>query len=255
MRPRIAIILGSGLGELANRVNDPVIIPYRSDPNFPKTTARGHVGALVLGKLAGRDVVVMQGRFHLYEGYSVQQVTYPIDVFAAMGVDHLIVTNAVGAVNESFAPGDLMLITDHINLLGVNPLVGPHTATEPSRFVDMSAPYSHELAAIAQAAAIACGVPHQSGVYAATLGPSLETAAEVRYLRAIGAGAVGMSTVPEVIKARYFGMSVLGISCITNLATGMGSTVHNEPDFAEVARGSQDRFCAWISEIVSRIPQ
>ncbi|MEI8081952.1 MAG: purine-nucleoside phosphorylase [Actinomycetes bacterium] len=255
LRPRIAIVLGTGLGALADQLSDPVVLPYRSIPHFPESTVANQIGAVVIGRLRDRPVSILQGRFHLYQGYSASQVSYPIDVLAALGVQTLIVSNAAGGINESFSPGDLMLITDHINLSGANPLVGDHDPSQPSPFIDMSDAYSPHLAAVAQAAARTVGIEHRNGVYLGTLGPSFETAAEIRFMRSIGADAVGMSTVQEVIKARYLAMEVLGISCITNMATGVAGACHDYDEMIAVADKSQERLSRWVDEIVGQLPK
>jgi len=250
LQPRIAIVLGTGLGDLADQVSDRVVVPYNSIPHFPESTAAVTVGALVVGRLRDRPVAMMQGRFHLYEGHTAQQVSFPIEVLAALGVQTLIVSNAAGGINQAFSPGDLMLITDHINLSGANPLVGTQRDDRPSAFVDMSDAYSPRLRTLAHSSARDCGINHQSGIYLGTLGPSFETAAEIRFMRTIGADAVGMSTIPEVIKARQLGLEVLGISCITNMATGVAGACHDYQEMIAVANRSRDRFCRWVSEIV-----
>jgi purine-nucleoside phosphorylase len=220
VKPKIAMILGSGLGGLSKEV-DGVVIPYEEIPNFPRSTVEGHAGALHIGTLAGADVMVMSGRFHFYEGYSLQQVTFPIRIFRELGCHSMIVTNAAGGVNTSFDVGDLMLITDHINMLGANPLYGPNVASQGPRFPDMSTAYDVWYGALARGVASSLGVTLREGVYCATLGPSYETAAEIRMFRTVGADAVGMSTVPETIVARHAGLRVLGLSCITNMAAGI----------------------------------
>jgi purine-nucleoside phosphorylase len=219
-KPQVAMILGSGLGGLSKEV-DGVVIPYEEIPNFPRSTVEGHAGALHIGSLAGVDVMVMSGRFHFYEGYTLQQVTFPIRVFRELGCHSMIVTNAAGGVNTAFDVGDLMLITDHINMLGANPLYGANVAHHGPRFPDMSTAYDKEYGLAAKSVASLLGITLREGVYCATLGPSYETAAEIRMCRSIGADAVGMSTVPETIVARHAGLRVLGLSCITNMAAGI----------------------------------
>ncbi len=212
--PDAALILGTGLGALGLAITVECKIPYEEIPGFPLSTVESHAGRLLVGTLGGRRVMAMQGRFHRYEGYSLQQVTFPVRVLRALGASTLIVSNACGNMNPLWAPGDLMLITDHINLLGDNPLIGPHDAAFGDRFPDMSAPYDTELRAIARQ--VAPWITLREGVYAAVAGPNLETRAEYRMLRALGADVVGMSTVPEVIVAVQAGMRVLGISIITD---------------------------------------
>ncbi len=221
IRPQIALILGSGLGELADAVEDPAVIPYSEVPHWPRPTVVGHGGRLVIGQLEGKPVMVMQGRIHYYEGYSMAQVTFPIRVMQIMGIGSLIVTNAAGGLNPEFRAGDIMLITDQINLVGVggaNPLRGPNDDAFGPRFPEMTRAYDRELMGIARAVAADEGIELREGVYICLAGPTFETPAEVRMLRILGGDAVGMSTVPEVIVARHGGMRVLGFSGISNIA-------------------------------------
>jgi len=215
-RPAAAIILGTGLGGLAKEIKAEVVIPYEEIPGFPLSTVEAHAGRLILGSLSGKPVVAMQGRFHRYEGYSLQQVTFPVRVMHALGAETLVVSNACGGMHPLWAPGDLMLIADHINLIGDNPLIGPHDDRLGPRFPDMSQPYAESLRAMARKLALELGITLREGVYVAVTGPNLETRAEYRMLRAMGADVVGMSTVPEVIVAVQEGMKVLGISIITD---------------------------------------
>jgi purine-nucleoside phosphorylase len=215
-RPAAAIILGTGLGGLAKEIKTEAVIPYEEIPGFPLSTVEAHAGRLILGTLSGKPVVAMQGRFHRYEGYSLQQVTFPVRVMHALGAETLVVSNACGGMHPLWAPGDLMLIADHINLIGDNPLIGPHDERLGSRFPDMSQPYDENLRAMARKLALELGITLREGVYVAVTGPNLETRAEYRMLRAMGADVVGMSTVPEVIVAVQEGMKVLGISIITD---------------------------------------
>ena len=215
-RPAAAIILGTGLGGLAKEIKAEAVIPYEEIPGFPLSTVEAHAGRLILGTLSGKPVVAMQGRFHRYEGYSLQQVTFPVRVMHALGAETLVVSNACGGMHPLWAPGDLMLIADHINLIGDNPLIGPHDERLGSRFPDMSQPYDENLRAMARTLALELGITLREGVYVAVTGPNLETRAEYRMLRAMGADVVGMSTVPEVIVAVQEGMKVLGISIITD---------------------------------------
>jgi purine-nucleoside phosphorylase len=227
-QPRIGLILGSGLGNLADSVQDAVAIPYNQIPGWPVSTVVGHAGKLIFGKLENQAVVVMQGRTHFYEGYSINQVGLPTRVLQRLGIEILIVTNAAGAVNPAFTPGDLMLITDHLNLIGMaglSPLRGPNLAELGVRFPDMGRAYDRELAALARQAAAAHNILLQEGVYAGLAGPSFETPADLRFLRLIGTDAVGMSTVPEVTVARHGGTRVLGISGISNKANLDGETL------------------------------
>lgn len=221
LHPTIAIVLGSGLGALADEVEDAVVIPYERIPHFPISTIPGHLGRLVIGRLQGKDVIVMQGRVHYYEGYSMQQVTLPIRVFRVLGVDTLILTNAAGGINPTFKAGEVMLIVDHLNLIGMagaNPLRGPHDPTLGPRFLDMSKAYDRTLRRLALQVAQEAGIELHQGVYAGLAGPTFETPADIRFLRLVGVDAVGMSTVPETIVARHGGMRVLGLSGISNVA-------------------------------------
>jgi purine-nucleoside phosphorylase len=235
-KPNIAMILGSGLGPLAEAVEEPTIIPYGDLPNWPVSTVIGHEGSLVIGKLEDQDVIVMQGRVHYYEGYSMNQVTLPIRVLQRLGVTYIFVTNAAGAVNPAFDPGDLMLITDHINLLGMagpNPLRGPNLNELGARFPDMSRAYDRELCGFARHVATQNHIQLQEGTYICLAGPSFETPADLRFLQAIGVDAVGMSTVPEVIIARHAGQRVLGISGISNKANLDGNTITTHEEVLE----------------------
>jgi purine-nucleoside phosphorylase len=215
-RPEVAIILGTGLGALAGRIQADVTIEYAEIPGFPLSTVESHTGRLLCGRLGGKTVIAMQGRFHRYEGYSLQQVTFPVRVLRALGAETLVVSNACGGMNPLWAPGDLMLIADHINMLGDNPLIGPNDDRLGPRFPDMSNPYEPALRALAREVALEKRITLREGVYVAVPGPSLETRAEYRMLRAMGADVVGMSTVPEVIVAVHGGMRVLGVSIITD---------------------------------------
>ena len=221
LRPKIALVLGSGLGAIADEFDSAVSIPYSRIPHFPESTAIGHAGRLVIGEVDGVALVGMQGRVHLYEGYSAKEVAFPARVFARLGAKAVILTNAAGGIKKEFTQGRLVVISDHINLQGVNPLMGANEEKLGPRFPDMTAAYDKPLRELAMREASRLGIELGEGVYAALLGPSYETPAEIRYLRTIGADLVGMSTVPEVIAARHSGMRVLGISCVTNAAAGI----------------------------------
>ena len=251
-RPVAAIILGSGLGGLAKRISDSVAISFADIPGFPVARVAGHAGALIAGRLAGRPVLALAGRFHMYEGHDVRLAALPVRVMHALGARTLVVSNAAGGVRRTFRPGDLMLIDDHINLMFRNPLIG---AVEPgeSRFPDMSAPYDRELQALAREVALAAGIPLQQGVYAGLLGPAYETPAEVRMLERIGADATGMSTVPEVIVARALEMRVLGISCITNLACGLTPTPLSHEEVLLVAGEAAARLERLVMGVMERL--
>lgn len=239
VQPRFSLILGSGLNPLAEAVEDAVRIPYGQIPHWPPSTVKGHEGRLVIGTLEGQPILVMQGRIHFYEGYSMSQVTFPIRVMQRLGIEILIVTNAAGAINPDFVPGDVMLITDHINLIGMggaNPLVGPNLDAFGVRFPDMSQAYDRALQAVARQVAAEEGILLREGVYVGLAGPSFETPAELRFLRLIGADAVGMSTVPEVIVARHGGTRVLGLSGISNKANLDGSTITSHVEVMEAGR-------------------
>jgi purine-nucleoside phosphorylase len=234
--PRVAIILGSGLGSLADEVEEPTFFPYQGLPSWPVSTVAGHQGRLVIGRLAGRDILIMQGRVHYYEGYSMAQVGFPVRVMQRLGIEVLIVTNAAGAVNPNFAPGELMLITDHLNLIGMaglTPLRGPNINEIGPRFVDMGRAYDRDLCGLARSVAEQKDILLRQGVYVCLAGPSFETPADLRFLRAAGADAVGMSTVPEVIVARHGGMRVLGISGISNKANLNGDTLTTHQEVLE----------------------
>jgi purine-nucleoside phosphorylase len=252
-RPEVAIVLGSGLGAFADRIEDAVTIAYGDIPHWPPATIVGHAGRLVAGRIGSRSVAVLSGRAHYYEGHDLATVVFGVRVLGLLGVRVLILTNAAGGVNTSFAQGALMLIDDHINLMGANPLMGPNDDRFGPRFPDMTEVYSRRLQLVAGAAAEAAGLPLAHGIYAALHGPSYETPAEIRYLRAIGADAVGMSTVPEAIAARHMGIEVLGISCITNMAAGVlpQPLVHDE--VMETARRVAGQFIGLLEAILERL--
>ncbi|MEP6765452.1 MAG: purine-nucleoside phosphorylase [Gemmatimonadaceae bacterium] len=248
-----AVILGTGLGGLAEQMEIQAAINYSDLPNFPLSTVESHSGRLLCGKLAGKTVIAMQGRFHRYEGYSLQQVTFPVRVLHSLGAETLVVSNACGCMNPLWAAGDLMLIADHINLLGDNPLIGPNDDTMGVRFPDMSAAYDAGLRSIAREVALANGVMLREGVYAAVQGPNLETRAEYRFLRIIGADVVGMSTVPEVIVARHSGMRVLGLSIITDQCLPDALATASIEDIIKVARAAEPKLAAVVRGVLERL--
>ena len=251
--PDVAIVLGSGLGDFAEGLADAVTIPYGEIPNWPASAVIGHAGKLVVGRLAGKRGAALSGRAHFYEGHDLRTVTFATRVMWLMGIKSLVLTNAAGGINTSFKPGTLMVIDDHINLLGSNPLVGPNDDRFGFRFPDMTEVYSTRLRTIADAAAAARGVPGAHGVYVAVHGPSYETPAEIRFLRTIGADAVGMSTVPEALVARQMRMEVLGISCITNPAAGVLPQPLHHDEVMEVARRVKGEFSSLLEGIVERL--
>jgi purine-nucleoside phosphorylase len=236
IEPRVAVVLGSGLSAFADELADAVAIPYSEIPGWPVSTAVGHAGALVLGKIDGLPVAVMAGRCHLYEGYTPAQVTLGVRVLRQLGVETIVFTNAAGGINLGYSQGGLVLISDHINLQGSNPLSGPNDDSIGPRFLDLSEAYSSELRETAHNVAAELGMKLSEGIYAALAGPSYETPAEIRYLRTIGADLVGMSTVPEVIVANYLGMRVLAISCVTNMAAGILPQKINHEEVLETGR-------------------
>lgn len=248
--PTLGIILGSGLGALVDIMEEKTVIPYGEIPHFPQSHVAGHAGNLVIGRIGNLVVAAMQGRFHFYEGFSMKEVAYPIYVMKLLGVRDLIVTNACGGINAGFRPGDLMLLTDYINMLGNNPLIGPNDERFGVRFPDMSEAYSRTLIAEAERAAEALGLSYQKGVYAIFSGPCYETAAEIRAYAHLGADAIGMSTVPETIAANYLGMRVLGIACITNMATGIAKEKHTHEEVMRIAGESSERLCSWVRKII-----
>lgn len=252
-QPKIGLILGSGLGVLADDIVNPVKIPYNEIPGFPVSTVEGHAGQLVCGQLSGVEVIAMQGRFHFYEGYSMDKVTFPVRVMKELGIEELIVTNAAGGVNESFTPGDLMIITDHINNMGTNPLIGPNDSRFGVRFPDMSEAYSKNLRALAKDVAQKSNISIKEGVYVGNPGPVYETPAEVRLARTLGGDAVGMSTVPEVIVAKHAGLEVLGISCISNMAAGILDQPLSHDEVIETTEKVKASFLTLVNEIVKAI--
>jgi len=252
-KPTIGLVLGSGLGVLAEEIENPTVIPYQEIPGFTVSTVVGHKGQLVVGRLQGKQVVAMQGRFHYYEGHDLSDVVFPIRVMKLLGVEKLIVTNAAGGVNENYRPGDLMLIKDHINLTGRNPLIGPNDDSLGPRFPDMSEAYSRALRDVARSVAAEQGIPLQEGVYVGLLGPSYETPAEIRMLRILGGDAVGMSTVPEVIVARHMQMQVLGISCISNMAAGILEQPLSHEEVMETTEKVKAKFLALVKGVLAKL--
>ena len=248
--PQVAVVLGSGLGRLADIIEQPLVIPYREIPHFKTSTAVGHKGNLIVGQFGGRTVMAMQGRFHYYEGYTMQEVTFPIRVFSALGIKTLLVSNAAGAVNPDYRVGDLMVITDHINFMP-NPLIGPNDDKLGPRFPDMTEAYSRRLRSIADREAEAMGISLRHGIYAAGTGPTYETPAEYRMYRVIGADACGMSTVPEVIVARHAGIEVFGMSVITNQSNDLGNgTVNDSEDVVHQADAAAERMTELFRRII-----
>lgn len=252
LTPTVAIILGSGLGQLAQEIEARARIPYREVPGFPQAAVAGHAGELIVGTLCDRPVLAFAGRFHTYEGHDVRLAAFPARVARALGAETLIVSNAAGGINRLWQPGELMLIRDHINLMFRNPLLG-RVEDGDLRFPDMSAPYDADLASITRLVAAEQGILLREGVYAALLGPAYETPAEVRMLEFLGADAVGMSTVPEVIVARAIGMRVLGISCITNLACGLTATPITHDEVLETTARAATRFASLVRGVVARL--
>lgn len=253
LQPLVAVVLGSGLGAFADEITDPVRISYNEIPHFAPSTAVGHSGQLVIGNVGACPIAVMQGRVHLYEGYPAHQVAFPMRVFARLGVRAVVLTNAAGGINLDYGQGRLVVIKDHINLQGHNPLVGPEDTRFGPRFIDMTEAYSRDYRRMAQAAAKKLGIELPEGVYLALLGPSYETPAEIRYLRTIGADLVGMSTVPEVIVARQMGIKVLAISCVTNMAAGVLDRPLNHEEVLETGRRVAGQFTALLREVIPEI--
>jgi len=253
LRPKIGLVLGSGLGAFADSLTDSVRVPYADIPSFPQSTAIGHAGRLVIGKAGEVPVAAMQGRVHQYEGYSAQQVAFPIRVFARLGIQSVILTNAAGGINLGYSQGALVLIRDHMNLQGSNPLVGPNDDRFGVRFPDMTQAYSRAYRGVAREEAVRLNIQLPEGVYAALLGPSYETPAEIEYLRRIGADLVGMSTVAEVIAARHMGLNVLAISCVTNMAAGILDQPLSHAEVMETGERVKTTFEALLRAVLPRI--
>ena len=256
LKPRIGIVLGSGLGAVAGAVTDPIVIPYAEIPHFPQSTVEGHSGRIVAGLLAGVPVIVMQGRVHFYEGYTPHQVTFPMRVLGALGIRVVALTNAAGGIKEGYRIGQLVALADHINFMGFNPLGGPNEPRfgfQPGsglRFFDMTAAYSKRLRNLAKQAASAEGFQLDEGVYLAVPGPSFETPAEIRAFRTLEATLVGMSTVPETIVARHMGIEVLGVSCVTNLASGLGATPLSHEEVFEAGRKVEHQLARLLTRLI-----
>ena len=261
LSPRIGIVLGSGLGGVAEAVAGPIVVPYSEIPHFPQATVDGHSGRIVAGSLRGAPVLIMQGRVHFYEGYSPREVTFPMRVLGALGARAVVLTNAAGGIAPGYHPGQLVLLADHINLMGWNPLIGPNEprfAFRPGaglRFFDMTEAYSKPLRELAKAAAMEEGFVLEEGVYLATPGPSFETPAEIRAFQALGATLVGMSTVPETIVARHMGIDVLGLSCVTNLAAGLSATPLSHEEVIQTGRKVESRLAALLKRLAPRIAE
>ncbi len=259
LAPKVGIVLGSGLGAVAEAVAEPIFVPYAEIPHFPQSTVAGHSGRMIAGLLGGTPVLAMQGRVHFYEGYTPQQVTFPMRVLGALGLKAVVLTNAAGGIAEGYEIGQLVALADHINLMGFNPLVGPNVprfAVKPGaglRFFDMTEAYSKKLRELASTAAEEEGFKLGEGVYLAVSGPSFETPAEIRAFRCLGATLVGMSTVPETIVARHMGIEVLGISCVTNLAAGLGATELSHEEVFAAGRQVEHRLARLFERLVPRI--
>ncbi|MGD0956312.1 MAG: purine-nucleoside phosphorylase [Candidatus Acidiferrales bacterium] len=255
LRPKIALVLGSGLGAFADDLASATRIPYDKIPSFPRSTVEGHVGSLAIGKVSDVPVAVMQGRVHFYEGYSAKEVVFPMRVLWSFGIRAAILTNAAGAINLDYSQGALVVIRDHINLQGTNPLIGPNDVRFGPRFPDMTQAYWQPYREIALSEAKRIGLPIHEGVYAALFGPSFETPAEIRYLKTIGADLVGMSTVPEVIVARQMGIRVLGISCATNMAAGILDRVLSHAEVMETGERVKGQFIALLRAVIPSIAE
>jgi purine-nucleoside phosphorylase len=255
LRPRVGLVLGSGLGAFADELASAVRIPYKDIPHFPRPSAVGHAGTLVLGKIEETPVAVMQGRVHLYEGYSPREVVFPIRVFGQMGIRAVILTNAAGGLNRAYRPGSLVVLRDHINLQGMNPLLGPNDERLGPRFLDLTDVYHKPYRELALAQARALGIDVHEGVYAALSGPTYETPAEIRFLGTIGADLAGMSTVPEAIAARHMNLRVLAISCVTNMAAGMLDQKLSHEEVMETGKRVQGQFVALLRAVIPRIAE
>lgn len=251
--PEIGVILGSGLGPIAARIENPMVVPYTEIPNFHGTSVEGHAGKMILGKFHGVACVFLQGRFHVYEGYDMADVVFPTRAICALGIQTLLLTNASGGINTRFRPGDIMLIEDHLNLMGDNPLKGPNLAQLGPRFPDMSEAYSRECREVLERSARELGIDLKKGVYAGVLGPTYETPAEVRMLRTLGGDAVGMSTVPEAIAANHLGVRVAGLACITNLAAGLSPSKLTHVEVVENVKLSVHQLDRLLEKAIPRL--
>jgi purine-nucleoside phosphorylase len=253
IKPDVALVVGSGLGGITKEIAKPIVIPYADIPHFPQSTVAGHAGQMIFGDFAGKKLMVLSGRFHYYEGRSLEEITYPVHVVDSLNVKILIVTNAAGGINPQYKPGDLMIIEDHINFMGVNPLLGNTNGNGGVKFIDMTQAYSGRLREKLDAAAEKLQMAIWRGVYLATIGPSYETPAEIKAFAWIGADAVGMSTVPEVIMARYHNIEVAGLSCITNLAAGISSKKLAHDEVLEVGRAAQEKLTKLLTEFMGML--
>lgn len=250
LKPAVGIILGSGLGVFVEKIQDKIIIPYNEIPHFRKTTVEGHAGQMIIGKIGGTPIVALQGRYHLYEGLEMDDVVFPVRLLASMGVKKLILTNAAGGVNLTYNPGDLVIIDDHINLMGKNPLIGPNDNSMGPRFPDMGNAYNKDMNKIIENVSDKLGQKLARGVYVGVLGPTYETAAEIRMFRILGGDMVGMSTVPETIAAHHLGLKVCGISCITNMGTGILKQTLKHEDIKDEAMKAMHHFTAVLTEAI-----
>lgn len=251
-KPLVGVVLGSGLGAFVDGIENKTIIPYNEIPHFKKTTVAGHDGKLILGSIKGVDVVVLQGRFHFYEGHALEEVVFPVKLLAHLGIEMLVLTNAAGGINLSYKPGDLVIIEDHINLTGHNPLVGPNDESEGPRFPDMSHAYHPGLVSILEESSRELGVKTQKGVYVGVLGPTYETPAEIRMFRIMGGDVVGMSTVPEAIVANHLGLKVCGVSCVTNMGAGIIDQALKHEDIKDEALKIMEGFTSLLNNAISQ---
>ncbi|XMB66753.1 purine-nucleoside phosphorylase [Mycoplasmatota bacterium zrk1] len=252
-KPKVSVVLGSGLGDLVNQIENQEIVEYEEIPNFPKVTVKGHSGKLVFGTIEDVEIVVLSGRFHFYEGYDMKQVTYPIYVMKLLGIEKMIITNACGGINKNFKPGSLMIIDDFINLMGTNPLVGANDERFGPRFPDMTEPYKLYLIEKAKQVGKDLNIKLEQGVYAGFQGPYYETRAEIKMIAGFGADTVGMSTVPETIVCNQLGIDTLGISCVTNMATGIQETKHSHDNVVKAAQETSVKFVGLVSGIIAEL--